>query len=288
MSIPILDTHQHLVLAKHWPYSWTNDIPALAGKVFDYEAYLKAIEGTGIASTLFMETTPDDPHWLEEAKVVDGFSREEGSLIQGLIANCRPEEGGFDDYLASLEGYRVHGLRRFLHAAPEGTADSSHFVPNLRRLALREWTFDLCVFEHQLQLAERLARACPEVQFILDHCGVPAINGGNYKDWANAIRDLSKVDNVACKLSGVLAYCPEGEATTERVRPYVEHCIECFDWDRVVWGSDWPVVTITSSLQYWVASTRELIAKEDPGNQAKLLHRNAERIYNLNPIQYND
>ena len=142
----------------------------------------------------------------------------------------------------------------------------------------------MCVFEKQLPLAERLARSCSEVQFVLDHCGVPEVQGGDYKSWAAGIRELAKIDNIACKISGVLAYCAEGKATTEAARPYVEHCIESFGWDRVVWGSDWPVVTITSSLQNWVAATREIIALEDPSNQAKLLHRNAERIYKIQPL----
>ncbi|MGJ8638424.1 MAG: amidohydrolase family protein [Opitutaceae bacterium] len=284
MSIPIIDTHQHLVYSDQWPYSWTDGVPALAGKQFQYGDYLKAIEGTGIASSVFMETSPDDPHWLEETKYVDALSREPDSMIQGVIANCRPEEDGFSGYLDSISDLNIKGLRRFLHAAPEGTADSRHFIPNLKQLSARELSFDLCVFEKQLPLAGSLARACPEVQFVLDHCGVPEIQGGDFKSWAAGIKELSRVDNLACKISGIYAYCAEGQATVETVRPYVEHCIESFGWDRVVWGSDWPVVLMTSSIRNWVAATREIISTEDAGNQAKLLNGNAVSIYNLNPI----
>ncbi|MGD7654747.1 MAG: amidohydrolase family protein [Verrucomicrobiales bacterium] len=278
MSIPIIDTHQHLILADRWPYSWTKDAPALAGKVFDYAAYQKAIEGTGIEATVFMETTPDDPHWHEESVLVDGMSREPGSLIRGMILNCRPEHDGFADYLDGIADLRVSGLRRFLHAAPEGTVESPYFLPSLKELGRRGLPFDLCVFESQLALAEKIARACPDTRFVLDHCGVPKIDGGRFKDWARGISALAKVDNVVCKISGVFAYCPEGEATTARVRPYVEHCIEAFEWDRVVWGSDWPVVTVTSSLRAWVESTREILASEDAHHPAKRLHRNAGEV----------
>ena len=284
MGIPIIDTHQHLVYADHWPYSWTADVPALAEQNFHYSDYISAIEGTGIAASVFMETSPDDPHWLEETRFVDELRRDPDTLIEGVIANCRPEDDGFEAYLDSISQYGILGLRRILHVAPEGTADSPHFIPNLRLLAARDWSFDLCVFEKQLPLAERLARACPKVQFVLDHCGVPEVQGGDFNSWASAIRKLAKVDNIACKISGVLAYCADGQATSETVRPYVEHCIESFGWDRVVWGSDWPVVKMTSSIQNWVSATREIIAREDPSNQAKLLHQNAEQIYKLQSI----
>jgi predicted TIM-barrel fold metal-dependent hydrolase len=86
---------------------------------------------------------------------------------------------------------------------------------------------------------------------------------------------------VTCKVSGVLAYCAPGRASLDAVRPYVEHCISVFGWDRVVWGSDWPVVTKASSLRDWVAVTRELVAGERDDDQRKLFHENAGRVYRL-------
>lgn len=284
MNIPIIDTHQHLIYADRWPYSWNKDIPQLAGHNFHYADYLNAIDGTGIQATVFMETTPDDPHWHEETRFVDALAGEPKSLIQGLIANCRPEHEGFEAYLDSISEYRIKGLRRILHVAPEGTAEAPGFIPNLKLLAAQGLPFDLCIFERQLPMATAMAAACPEVQFVLDHCAVPDIRNGDFRAWASAISELARLDNVACKISGLLAYCPENKANTETVRPYVEHSIELFGWDRVVWGSDWPLVTITSNLKNWVATTREILSSESVEKQAKLLHRNAERIYGLNPI----
>lgn len=65
------------------------------------------------------------------------------------------------------------------------------------------------------------------------------------------------------------------------LRPYVEHVIESFGWDRVVWGSDYPVCTQTANLTRWVEATHALIAGASPDEQARLLHANAERIYRL-------
>ncbi len=110
---------------------------------------------------------------------------------------------------------------------------------------------------------------------------MPDIAGGALDPWRDHIRQLSQIDNVACKLSGVLAYCKPGDATLEAVRPYVMHCIECFGPDRCVWGSDWPVCEMTSGLPEWIAITRKLLAPLSAAEQKKILHDNAVRIYRV-------
>ena len=119
------------------------------------------------------------------------------------------------------------------------------------------------------------------MRFILDHCGVPDIVSGQLDPWRRHIREIASLPNVACKISGVIAYCAAGHATLEAVRPHVEHCLEQFGWDRVVWGSDWPVCTTTADLRGWVGVTRQLVGRADEGDQRKLLHDNATQIYGV-------
>ena len=68
---------------------------------------------------------------------------------------------------------------------------------------------------------------------------------------------------------------------SRRCRPYVEHVIACFGWDRVVWGSDHPVCTLTADLTRWVNATKAIVSGASVDEQSKLFHRNAERIYGL-------
>jgi predicted TIM-barrel fold metal-dependent hydrolase len=282
MDIPILDTHQHLIYPEKWPYSWAQRNPKLAGKAFRYDDYLSAIQGTGIAGSVFMETSPDDPHWHEETQFVLELSRRPGSLIRGLISNCRPEvKEGFRVFVESIASERLVGFRRFLHAVPDETSMPAHFIQNLRMLADYDLNFDLCVHARQIPLAIRLVKQCPNVQFILDHCGGPDIAGEMLEPWRTDLHELAKLPNIACKISGVLTSCRPGHVNTETVRPYVEHCLGTFGWNRVVWGSDWPVVTKTSSIRDWVAVTRELVADEDPVHQKKLFYDNAVALYRL-------
>lgn len=282
MSIPITDTHQHLIYPEQWPYSWTDGIPQLAGKAFRYADYQQAIAGTGITKTIFMETSPDDPHFHAETEFVYELAAQPGSLIAGVIANCRPEENDFEKYLETIRHAKLVGLRRILHVVPDELSRQPQFAENIRRMGRVGLTFDLCFLARQLPLALELARKCPDTQFILDHCGVPDVAAQALDPWRENIRSLAALPNVACKISGVLAYAKPGHADAAAVRPFVEHCLEQFGWERVVWGGDWPVCNLTSSLADWVSISRELVRDAGEANQKKLFHENAERIYGLN------
>jgi predicted TIM-barrel fold metal-dependent hydrolase len=99
-----------------------------------------------------------------------------------------------------------------------------------------------------LDVAAELAGSCEDVQFVLDHCGVPDIASGAMDPRREQIRGLAAMPNVACKTSGVTAYAKPDEGTIDVVRPWIEHCLECFGWDRIIWRSDWLVCNINAGL----------------------------------------
>ncbi len=275
--IPILDTHQHLIVPELMPYSWTNGKAQLANQTFGIAEYLRASAGTGIERTIFMEAMPDDKS--AEAPFVTDLAARKDSIIQGVIAHYPCENAGVEAYLDEIAHPKLVGLRRICHVEPDEFSQQPRFVENVRRLAKMNLTFDLCFAAHQLPLAANLARACPDVQFVLDHCGNPDIANGEWDSWRANIRQLAQLPNVTCKISGVLAYCKPDEANTVTVRPYVEACLESFGWNRVVWGSDWPVCNLTTTLAQWVETSREIVRGASQGEQRQRFAGNAERIY---------
>ena len=278
MTIDLLDTHQHLVMNDRFIYCWTSKIPALANRAFTYHDYLQASAGTGIAETLFMEA--DCEQWRDETDAVLAMVDDPSTMISGVIANARPEDRhGFDAWLDHVGGTDVVGLRRILHETTDDVSQAPIFRQNLKKLAAHDLTFDINFLARQLPIAAELVHACSDVQFILDHCGVPDIASCNTYSWRGNIKTLAGFPNVACKISGITAYCAPGTATLDTLRPVVEHCIESFGWDRVVWGSDWPVCNINSSISDWVAISKAIVKDEDVANQQKLFQGNARRLY---------
>ena len=253
--------------------------PRAFGRAFRCEDYLEQTQAAGVAGTIFMETTPDEPHWRDEASFVDELASRPGSIIKGIIANGRPEEEGFERYVDSLPRERLVGLRRILHVVPDDVSREPRFAANVRWLGKQRLTFDMCFLARQLPIAIELARKCDQTQLILDHCGVPDIAAGALDPSRANIRQLAALPNVACKISGVLAYCKPDNATLDAVKPYVDHCIECFGPDRLVWGSDWPVVTINSTLAKWIEISRELVGPLSEIERRQILSGNVRHIY---------
>ncbi|MQT11780.1 amidohydrolase family protein [Segnochrobactrum spirostomi] len=272
----IVDTHLHLVYPDRFSYPWLADVPALAHP-FPAEPYFAEAAALGIEAALHMEVDVAEADQEGETRFVTTLD----PRIVGAIASGRPERADFPaqlERLAAIPG--VKGLRRILHTSPDDLSEPALFAENIRRIAPLGWTFDLCVLARQLPVGRRLAERCPDVQFVLDHCGVPDIAAKAIDPWRAEIAAIAALPNVAAKISGIVAYAG-ADWTVDDLRPYVEHVIACFGWDRVVWGSDFPVCTLTADLSRWVAATHDLISGTSADEQAKLLHRNAERIYHL-------
>jgi len=273
----IIDTHLHLIYPDRLSYPWLGNNRVL-NRPWTVDSYWAEAKPLGIEAALHMEVDvapADIEHETAFVKDLPG--------IVGAIAACRPEQEDFPaqlDRLLALGNGRIKGLRRILHEVPDDVSQPALFSDNLKRLADHGLTFDLCLRADQLHLGVDLARRVPEVTFILDHCGNPDINGIGLDPWRQQLEAVAALPNVNCKVSGIVNHC-DPDWTTETLRPYVEHVIATFGWDRVVWGSDHPVVTLTGSLTRWVEATREILAAETPENQGKLFHLNAERIYRL-------
>ena len=278
----ILDTHQHLMYGNRFQYQWASGIEALSSADFSIETYTDLAKNLGIESALFMEVDVDKEFLEEEAMFFKSLADDEQSMTVGVITACRPEnDKGFEEWLEKTQDQTYVGYRRILHTQPDELSQSDTFIQNVRKIGQANKCFDVCMLEKQLPLALELAKKCDHTQLILDHCGVPNIATGNFDSWAKDIAELAKLEHVACKISGVLAYCSPEQNKEESIKPYVEHCIEQFGWERVIWGSDWPVVNLGGNLAEWVGLSQKLVASASPSEQSKLFYDNAQRIYQI-------
>jgi L-fuconolactonase len=99
--------------------------------------------------------------------------------------------------------------------------------------------------------------------------------------WRKHIAELAQFPNVNCKLSGLVAYADPTSWSAQDLRPYVDHALSCFGWDRVLFGSDWPVCTLSATYKQWVKALRSITQSAGESNQRKLFHDNAIRVYRL-------
>lgn len=277
----LIDTHLHLIDRGRLHYQWLGTAPALDRDFLlsDYGAEASAL---GIQAAIFMEVDVDPGQMEREIDYVETLPLDTSAPpIIGAIAACRPEETGFEAYLERIQARPfVKGLRRLIQSLPDAVFADTLFRANIARLASASLTFDICARADQIAGTLSLIDSAPGVQFVLDHCGGPDIRTGSFSPWQAGISEIARRPNVICKISGIPAYAPENW-TAETLKPYVHHVIERFGWDRVVWGSDWPVCTQGGGLTRWVTATRLLVADADAADRARLFHLNAQKLWAL-------
>lgn len=277
----IVDTHQHLWDIDLFRYSWLNSLPQL-NRSFRMADYLAAAEGLNVVKSVHLEADVDEQYMLDETRHLLALAEQTDNPLEGIVACGRPENEDFKSYLDKIAAYpKVKGIRRVLHTQPDAVGRGATFLKNVAALSEYGLSFDICVLARQLPIAIKLVSKSPDVVFILDHCGVPQVKEQHLDPWRSHITEIAKFPNVSCKISGLVAYADSERWTAEDLRPFVEHVIATFGWNRVLFGSDWPVCTLSASYRQWVEALQALTHEAGEINQKKLFHDNAVRVYRL-------
>jgi L-fuconolactonase len=279
--MPIIDTHQHLWDLDLFRYSWLDSLPQL-NRSFRMADYLDAASGLGVVKSVHLEADVDEPYMLEETRHLLALAMQADNPLEGVVACGRPENDNFRTYLDKIAGHpKLKGIRRVLHTQPDGVGRENTFIRNVASLSEYGLSFDICVLARQLPVAIDLVKKCSNTSFILDHCGVPRVKEHDLDPWRAHISEMAKAPNVVCKVSGLVAYADPKSWAAADLRPFVEHVITSFGWDRVLFGSDWPVCTLSARFAQWVDALRSITQSAGELDQQKLFHDNAQRVYHL-------
>jgi L-fuconolactonase len=127
----------------------------------------------------------------------------------------------------------------------------------------------------------KFVRQCPDVPMILDHIAKPGIRHDLVEPWWSQIRALAECENVICKVSGVITEADHANWRPEQIAPYLCRIIDLFGFDRLVWGSDWPVSELSHRFAQWVDLVDKVTAGCSADERAKLFRDNAITFYRL-------
>jgi len=288
--LPIIDTHQHLWDLTRFRLPWIRRGEALDRNYLVHD-YREAAKDLGIVKAVYMEVDVAVEQKAAEAQYVIQLCQTSGGFPCAAVIGGRPAGEGFRQYAAQFRGNRyVKGLRQV--RPPDLLAPA--FVDGVRLLGELGLCFDICVPPTSLAAAARLVDACPATRFVLDHCGNPdpkvfqsrAIAGSSAKRhdpqaWRDDLCRLAERKSVICKISGLISQMPPGQWSAADLEPIVNHCLDTFGPDRVVFASDWPVCLRGGGLRQWVEALRQIIRPRPEAQQRKLLHDNAARFYGL-------
>jgi len=274
-----VDAHHHVWDLAVRDQPWTADLPALR-RSFTFAELRPQLAEARVTKTVLIQTVTV-PEETPELLALAAQTPEIGGVV-GWVDLSAADVG---DRLAALragaDGRWLVGIRHQVQAEPDpGWLLRTDVVRGLRTLANAGLGYDLLVTPPQLQTAIDVARQLPEVRFILDHGGKPAVASGDLKSWRPHITALAQLPNVAVKLSGLLT---EGgpDSTPEVIRPYAEALLAAFGAQRVMFGSDWPVCTLRADYVDVVAITSDLLAGCSVSERAAVFAESATSWYRL-------
>ena len=278
----IIDAHHHLWRVARGDYFWMDPIadPSVAPIARDFvlEDYRTLTCAAGVTGSILVQAaqTVAETEWLlEQARASDG-------LILGVVGWV---DMAAADALRALQRLSQHplfrGIRPMLQdITPGDWVLSAELAPAFRALIELDLTFDVLIRPPQLESAFTLLTRYPQMRAVIDHGAKPQIARGQWQPWADWMRRIARETSAYCKLSGLVT-----EASPEwkigDLRRYIDHLIECFGPQRLMWGSDWPVATLASDYQHWLETAQTLIRGLQEAERSQVMGTNAMQFYKL-------
>lgn len=289
-----IDTHVHLWSERKLP-PWLSD-PSLSSIANErgINQYCSDI-GSGLFKGVYVEVNVAPADRAAEAATVVALCEASDNPLAGAVIGAPILDGTvevFSEYVREWSSRpAVKGVREVMHVAPKGCCLATDVVAKAKLCGELNLVFELCMRADDLADAAELIAQCPETRFVLDHCGGHhQLTKGQPKEkrdkWVQGIETLSKHRNVWCKISGLLGAQTGSDGMNEAWTPEMQHetvffCLRTFAPDRVLFGGDWPVCTLTAPLAEWTGCVGKLVEGLSVADRAKFLRENAAEVYNL-------
>ncbi len=255
-----IDAHQHFWAIARGDYGWMDDSEALAPirrdfSPADFETHRQAF---GIDKTVLVQAAPSlaETHYLLGlADATDWIAK-----IVGWVDFENPDDRVHLEQLARHP--KFSGVRPMIQDIAD--VDWMHRTDvqwGYKTIIDLDLTFDALGFPAHLDNFLNLFDRYPDMRIVVDHCMKPQIRDDAFDDWAVKMERIAQSTSAFCKLSG-LATEARADWTVETLRPYVEHVLSVFGPDRVMWGSDWPVLELNGTYEKWRSAAKAIVPED--------------------------
>ena len=281
-----IDSHHHLWDLSIRPQEWmVGDGMEPVKRNFDTTDLRSAIEGTGVEKTILVHATTTHAETYELLALADVDPTIIG-VVGWLQIDSVDAIKECEKYLQAPGASYLKGIRDVAQDLP----DSSYLakpqsIATVRELGKLGLTYDILTKTPELQAAIDLVQKCPDVQFVLDHISKPYISKGELEPWKSLITKLASFENVSCKISGMVTEAKWNAWEVSDFAPYVDHIIESFSPQRLMFGSDWPVALLAApSYSEVVHLAENLTAKFNETENELFWRNNALSAYKITKL----
>jgi L-fucono-1,5-lactonase len=270
-----IDAHHHLWRLARGDYGWLTPDLAPIYRDFDLSDLKPLLSASGIEATILVQAAPTE---AETRFLLD--IAETAELVRGVV--------GWTDFDAADAVTRIEKLAASeplvgLRPMVQDIADDDWLLrpalsPALLAMASHGLVFDALVLPRHLTRLIEVVDRNRDLQFVLDHCAKPHLATGEIAEWKEHIAQLAQRPNVVCKLSGLVTEA-RADWQIADLRPATDHVLACFSPQRLLWGSDWPVVDLAGAYAKWFSAAETLMAGLSPDEKAAVFGANAARVY---------
>ncbi len=274
----LIDSHHHLWRYNPRDYDWISDAMRSLRRDFLAEELAKLAFANGVDGTLVVQArqTLEETNWL-----LDIASSH--PLIQGVVGWVplfAPDLGPVLEKVASHP--KLRGLRHMLQdEADHRFMLSGEFNRGIGLLKDHDLVYDILVYARHLPQTVEFVDMHPQQVFVVDHIAKPRIREGLLSPWTEMIRELARRENVYCKISGLLTEADWQGWNVDQLRPYFDAVLSSFGPRRLMFGSDWPVLTLACDYGKWVQTFQSLIADLSLEEQERISCGTVREAYRL-------
>ena len=270
-----IDAHHHLWTLARGDYGWLTPALAPIYRDFDLSDLKPHLAAAGIDGTILVQAAPTESETFFMLEIAEG-----DQVVRGVVGWTEFDTGNAMARIDAMAASTLLvGLRPMVQDIPDDDwLLRPAFAPLLAKMAKHGLVFDALVLPRHLQRLLHVIDRHPDLQFVLDHCAKPHIRTGDIAVWKHDIANVAERPNIVCKLSGLVTEAGSGWQLAD-LRPAVDHVLDCFGPQRLLWGSDWPVLNLAGDYERWLKASETLLADLSPDEKAAIFGGNAARIY---------
>jgi len=262
----MIDSHQHFWQPSRFDYPWMTEALSRDYLPADLAPILKQ---NNIEKTVLVQASNSiaESRWLLDLSDSNDFI----AGVVGWVDLTAPD-------IQLSEHSKFKGVRHLVESEPnDDWLIQPSVLSGLQKLSARGLTYDLLVHTRHLKHVPLVAETCPDLKLVIDHLAKPPIARNEITDWLEAMKPLANYPNIHCKLSGLVTEANWNSWKTDDLRPYVNHALELFGGDRIMFGSDYPVCLLVASYDRVLDSFQEILHED----HEKIFSTNAAKFYRL-------
>ncbi|MDP4240792.1 MAG: amidohydrolase family protein [Bacteroidota bacterium] len=208
---------------------------------------------------------------------------EKNELIKGVVGWVDLQSKSVSDRLSYYSTRKkIKGFRHVIHDEPDvDFMLRPAFLHGIKALRYFDYTYDLLIYPIHLTNTLQLARQFPDQPFIIDHIAKPKIRDKEISGWEKQLAAIASLQNVCCKISGMVTEAAWHNWNPEDFIPYMDSIVELFGTKRILYGSDWPVCTLSASYEETYRIVKSYFETFSGDEQDDFFGRNAKRFYHL-------